>query len=187
MYLNLQDDNGMFRNRLNCISSRLTETAVLWTLLDCKDTYYMHCCLLHFTETNKLSILIKTRPSKETNTSSNWRLVTQQLSISYVPLRSEHWPPVCHPPSPSAAWTNHQCCHSVVRENTRFHDKKNTRFTKKYWITKANLHTVKMPRKCIAMPTMDIVQLIVNQRQRKREIEATLVFVCKKVTETFNR
>ena len=37
------------------------------------------------------------------------------------------------------------------------------------------------------MPTMDIVQLIVNQRQRKREIEATLVFVCKKVTETFNR
>jgi len=35
-----------------------------------------------------------------------------------------------------------------------------------------------MPRKCVAMPTIDIVQLIVNQRQRKREIAATLVFVC---------
>jgi len=28
------------------------------------------------------------------------------------------------------------------------------------------------------MPTIDIVQLIVNQSQRKREIAATLVFVC---------
>jgi len=28
------------------------------------------------------------------------------------------------------------------------------------------------------MPTTDSVQLIVNQRQRKREIAATLVFVC---------
>jgi len=28
------------------------------------------------------------------------------------------------------------------------------------------------------MPTIDIVQLIGNQRQRKREIAATLVFVC---------
>jgi len=28
------------------------------------------------------------------------------------------------------------------------------------------------------MPTIDIVQLIVNQRQRQREIPATLVFVC---------
>jgi len=28
------------------------------------------------------------------------------------------------------------------------------------------------------VPTTDIVQLIVNQRQRKREIAATLVFVC---------
>jgi len=34
------------------------------------------------------------------------------------------------------------------------------------------------------MPTIDIVQLIVNQRQRKREIAATLVFVCAQVTET---
>jgi len=32
---------------------------------------------------------------------------------------------------------------------------------------KATLDTVKMPRKCIAMPTIDIIQLIVNQRQRK--------------------
>jgi len=39
------------------------------------------------------------------------------------------------------------------------------------------LHTVKVPRKCVAMPTTDIVQFIVNQRQRKWEIAATLVFV----------
>jgi len=32
---------------------------------------------------------------------------------------------------------------------------------KKHYITKANLHTAKMPRKSIAMPTIDIVQLIV--------------------------
>jgi len=38
---------------------------------------------------------------------------------------------------------------------------------------------VKLLRKCVAMQTTDIVvQLIVNQRQRKREIVATLVFVC---------
>ena len=41
---------------------------------------------------------------------------------------------------------------------------KNTIFTKKHEITKANVHTVKMARKCIAMPTTDIVQRIVNQR-----------------------
>ena len=46
---------------------------------------------------------------------------------------------------------------------------KNTRY-------KGNQHTVKMPRKCIAMLTISIVQLIVNQRQRKREIAATFVF-----------
>ena len=55
----------MFRNSLNCISASLTETALLLTLVHCKDTYYMHCCLLHFTDTNKLQILLKTRPSKE--------------------------------------------------------------------------------------------------------------------------
>jgi len=43
---------------------------------------------------------------------------------------------------------------------------------------KASLHTVKMPRKCVAMQTTDIVQLIVNQRQRKLEIAATVVLVC---------
>jgi len=32
-----------------------------------------------------------------------------------------------------------------------------------------------MPGKYIAVPTTDIVQLIVNQRQRKREIAAKLV------------
>jgi len=49
-----RDDNGMFRNSLNCTSASFTETALLLTLLHCKDTYHMHCCLLHFTETNKL-------------------------------------------------------------------------------------------------------------------------------------
>ena len=65
LYLNLQDDNGMFRNTLNCIPASLPETALLSTLLHCKDTYYMYCCLLQFIETNKLWILLKTRPSKE--------------------------------------------------------------------------------------------------------------------------
>jgi len=35
---------------------------------------------------------------------------------------------------------------------------------KKHEITKANLHTIKMPRKYVAVPIIDIVQLIVNQR-----------------------
>jgi len=42
LYLNLKDDNGMFRNSLNYISASLTETALLLGLLQCKDTYYMH-------------------------------------------------------------------------------------------------------------------------------------------------
>jgi len=35
-----------------------------------------------------------------------------------------------------------------------------------------------MPGKCVAILTTDILQLIVNQRERKSEIAATLVFVC---------
>jgi len=60
LYLNLQDDNHngmMFRNSLNFISASLTETALLLVLLHChyvKIHIYIHCCLLHFTETNKL-------------------------------------------------------------------------------------------------------------------------------------
>ena len=38
----MQDDNGMFRNSLNCIAASLTETALLLALLNCKDAYYMH-------------------------------------------------------------------------------------------------------------------------------------------------
>jgi len=35
-----------------------------------------------------------------------------------------------------------------------------------------------VPRKCVAMPTIDILQVIVvNQRQRKREKAATFAFV----------
>jgi len=58
------------------------------------------------------------------------------------------------------------------RKSTRFNDKKtldqkkNTRFQKP-------TYTVKMPRKCTAMPTTDTVQLIGNQRKNKREILAT--------------
>jgi len=37
---------------------------------------------------------------------------------------------------------------------------------------------MKMPRKSVAMPTKGIVQPIVNRKQRKQEITATLVFVC---------
>ena len=43
---------------------------------------------------------------EEVKPSSNWRPVIKQLSISYVPVRSEDRAPVCHPPSPSTAWTN---------------------------------------------------------------------------------
>jgi len=46
LYLNLEDNNGMLRNSLNCISASLTETALLLALLHCKDTYYMHSLLL---------------------------------------------------------------------------------------------------------------------------------------------
>jgi len=42
----------------------------------------------------------------------------------------------------------------------------------------ANLHTMKMARKCPCNANKDIAQLIVNQKQRKGEIAATLVFVC---------
>jgi len=35
-----------------------------------------------------------------------------------------------------------------------------------------------MPRNWVAMATIDIAQLIGNQRQRKREMAAALVFVC---------
>jgi len=42
---------------------------------------------------------------------------------------------------------------------------------------------VKVPRKCVAMPTIDNVQLIVNQRQGKQDIAAMLVLA----TETFNK
>jgi len=35
-----------------------------------------------------------------------------------------------------------------------------------------------MPKKHVALPNIDIVLLIVNQRQRKRKKAAMLVFVC---------
>jgi len=63
------------------------------------------------------------------------------------------------------------CCYGKVLDFMI----KNTRLQKKLTHSE-NLHT--QPRKCVAMPTIDIVQLIANQRQRKREIAATLVFVC---------
>jgi len=41
-------------------------------------------------------------------------------------------------------------------------------------MTNSNLHTVKMPRKCVAMPTINIVQLICKPETKKT---ATPVFV----------
>jgi len=83
-----------------------------------------------------------------------------------------------HPISLGTAELAHgQRCHSVVTESTRLHDKKH-KINKKHQITKENLYTVKMPRKCDVMPAIDIAQLIVSQRQRKREMAATLVLVC---------
>jgi len=53
----------------------------------------------------------------------------------------------------------------LLWKSTKIHNKKNIRFTKKTLDYKSKLtHRVKMPRKCVAMPTIDIVQLIVNQR-----------------------
>jgi len=54
----------------------------------------------------------------------------------------------------------------LLRKSTRFHDKKNTRFTKKHKLTKTNVNTVKMARKCVAMPTRDIITHV-DQRQTK--------------------
>jgi len=52
----------------------------------------------------------------------------------------------------------------LLWKSTRFYDKKTLDSQKKHQITKANLHTVKMPRKRVAMPIIDfIVQLIANQ------------------------
>jgi len=71
----------------------------------------------------------------------------------------------------------------LLRKSIRFPDEKTLDSQKKY-ITKSNLHTAKMPKKCIAVPTIDNVQLIANQRQRKREIAATLGFVCTRGVRT---
>jgi len=106
LYLNLQDDNGMFRNSLNCFTASLTETALLLGLLRKK----IHItCIVVFYISLKLTnceYCSKHDPAKRyCKTSSNWRSVIQQLSISYAPIRLEHRPPVCHPPSPSTAWT----------------------------------------------------------------------------------
>ena len=101
LYLNLQDDIGMFSNSLNCSSASLTETALQLALLHCKGTFYMHCCrFLHFTETNKLWRLLKTRPTKDVKTSSNWRPVIQQLTVSYARVRSEPVLPLCYEEKP---------------------------------------------------------------------------------------
>jgi len=55
LYLNLQDDNGMFRNSLNCISASLTETALLLVLLH-NVKIHITCIVVFyiFTEFDKL-------------------------------------------------------------------------------------------------------------------------------------
>ena len=72
------------------------------------------------------------------------------------------------------------CCYEKVLDFMI----KNTRFTKKHQITKKIFHTVKVPRKCVAMLTIDIMQPIPNQRQRKQQ-QRLCLFV--QVTETLNR
>jgi len=42
----LEDDNGMFRNSLNCISASLTETALLLAVLHCK--YTITCSVVFY-------------------------------------------------------------------------------------------------------------------------------------------
>jgi len=72
----------------------------------------------------------------------------------------------------------------MLQKNTRFHHKKTleSRFAKKPLDQKSKLtHRVKMPKKCVAMPTIETLHLcnsFVNQRQRNQKIAATLVFVC---------
>jgi len=67
----------------------------------------------------------------------------------------------------------------LLRKSTRFHDKK-TLDSQKTLDYKSKFTHSENAQKCIAVPTLDIVQvqLIVNQRQRKRMIAATLVVVC---------
>jgi len=55
----------------------------------------------------------------------------------------------------------------LLQKSNRFHDKKTLGSQKNTRSQKQTYHTVKMPRKCFAMPTIDIVQLIGNQRKKK--------------------
>jgi len=66
----------------------------------------------------------------------------------------------------------------LLRKSTRFHDKKTLDSQKKTLDYKSKLTHGENTQKCAVMPIIDIVQLIRNQRQRKREIAATLVLVC---------
>jgi len=44
--------------------------------------------------------------------------------------------------------------------------------------SKLTVNTVKMPSKCVAMPTIDIMQLIGNKRQNSTKGDSTNVCVC---------
>ena len=62
----------------------------------------------------------------------------------------------------------------LLHKSTRFHNKKTLDSQKNTRLEKQTYTQCKYPE----IPTIDIVQLIVNQRQRKREMAATLVFIC---------
>jgi len=62
----------------------------------------------------------------------------------------------------------------LLRKSIRFHDKKTLDHKSKLTHSENPQKT-----KCVVMPVINIiVQLIVNKRQSKRKIAATLVFVC---------
>jgi len=57
----------------------------------------------------------------------------------------------------------------LLWKSSRFHDEKNTRFTKRTLDYKSKLaHSENGQRKCITMPTIDIVQLTVYQSRVAR-------------------
>ena len=94
LYCKLEDINGRFRDCLHCISAGLAETALLHLKI---------CCLVHFTNNNKLWIPLKRYRAevKLLVTEHNCKVkknlpAIQQLSISYASDRTE---PASLPPS----------------------------------------------------------------------------------------
>jgi len=79
---------------------------------------------------------------------------------------------------------------------------KSTRFTKKRYITQANLHTVKMARKCVGMPTIDnwayhckplpsetkkTGETLIFVAETQQILQQKRLYLFVQVTETFSR